>query len=331
MKKMFSLGLVLVCFTSLFGLVSCKNNDLLEIAIVQYVTADALDNAREGIIEGLKENGFVDGENIKITVHNPQADASTLAQMAEIAVRKSDLIFAIATPVAQALKAEAESQGSDVPIIFTAVTDPLAAGLVDSNEVPGGNVTGTNDMNPVAEQVALMMEFATAQSTPKKLGVIYTASEKNSEVQVGLVRAAAEKLGIEVVTQTITSVNDIQTMTRALINSGVDTIYLPTDNAVSSAVTSVTNETNSAGIRTICGEEGMVFGGGTVTLGINYFNLGKITGKMASNVLNGASTADMAVQSLTVFRLVINKKVADESGIVIPQSLLDKADQIITE
>ena len=127
----------------------------------------------------------------------------------------------------------------------------------------------------------------------------------------------------------ITSINDIKTMTQSLVSKGVDAVYLPTDNNIASAITTVTEVTNAAGIPTICGEEGMVSGGGIITLGINYFELGKITGQMAADVLNGAETSTMAVKSLTEFTLVINKKVAEEAGISIPEALIAKADKVI--
>ena len=150
MKKLFkNLLTILLVFVSIFTLASCDQDDKKTITIIQFVTADALDDACEGVIDKLAEAGFVDGENVNIIIQNPQGDASTLSLMAQTAVRDSDLIVAIATPVAIAVKAECEKQLSSVPVLFTAVTDPVSSGLVASNELPGGNITGTNDMNPV--------------------------------------------------------------------------------------------------------------------------------------------------------------------------------------
>lgn len=324
-KKVISLCLVIL---GLFIVASCDKDDKKTITIIQYVSANALDDAREGVIEALAEAGFVDGENVEIIVQNPQADSATLTMMAESAVRKSDLIVCIATPVAIAVKAECELQGSNVPVLFTAVTDPVASGLVASNEAPGANITGTNDMNPVKEQIELLKEL---NPSAKKIGVIYTSSEPNSVIQVNIAKEVAEKNGLEVVEQTITTINDIQTMVSSLTRSGVDAIYLPTDNNIASAIATVTDITNEAGIPTICGEEGMITGGGTITLGINYKNLGKITGEMAAEVLNGASVASMSVQGLTNFTLVINKKAAEKANITIPEALLAKADRVVEE
>lgn len=322
-KKVVSLCLVILC---LGLLVACQKDEKKQVTIIQFVSASALDDACAGVIEALENAGFVDGENIEITIQNPQGDTSSLSLMAQNAVRKSDLIVAIATPTAIAVQNECKKQNKDVPVLFTAVTDPVASNLVATSDAPGANITGTNDMNPVKEQVELLKELNPGAS---KLGVIYTASEPNSAIQVALVKEACAKIGIEVVEQTVTSINDIKTMTQSLVSKGVDAVYLPTDNNIASAITTVTEVTNAAGIPTICGEEGMISGGGIITLGINYFELGKITGQMAAEVLNGAETSTMAVKSLTEFTLVINKKEAEEAGITLPDALLAKADKVI--
>lgn len=322
LKNLFSLCLVLFCC---FMIVSCKKKTKV-ITIIQYASANALEDAKNGVIEALNNAGFIDGDNVEIVVQNPQGDANTLALIAQNAVRKSDLIVAIATPAALAVKNECEKQGSDVPVLFTAVTDPVASGLVASNEKPESNITGTNDMNPVSEQIALLKEL---NPNATKLGIIYTSSEPNSVIQVNLAIEKAKSIGIETVVQTVTSLNDIKTMMMALANSGVDAIYLPTDNNISSAITTATEVANENKIPTICGEEGMITGGGTITLGINYKNLGIITGQMGVEILNGKSVSDIPVQGLTNFTLVINKKEADDANIIIPEALLAKADRVI--
>lgn len=322
LRKLFNLCLALFCC---FMIASCKKKTKV-ITIIQYASANALEDAKNGVIEALNNAGFIDGDNVEIVVQNPQGDANTLALIAQNAVRKSDLIVAIATPAALAVKNECEKQGSDVPVVFTAVTDPVASGLVSSNEKPESNITGTNDMNPVSEQIALLKEL---NPNATKLGIIYTSSEPNSVIQVNLAIEKAKSMGIETVVQTVTSLNDIKTMMTALANSGVDAIYLPTDNNISSAITTATEVANEYKIPTICGEEGMITGGGTITLGINYKNLGIITGQMGVEILNGKSVSDIPVQGLTNFTLVINKKGADDANIIIPEALLAKADRVI--
>ena len=158
MMKFKRLLLVLGLLLSVFGLASCEKSGI-QIGILQYATAGALDQAREGFIAGLEEHGYVDGDNIKIRVLNPYGNSNDNVNMAKSLVRSSDLILAIATPSATAVKVEADEQNIKTPILFTAVTDPVSAGLINSNEKPGGNITGTNDMNPINEQIELAREL----------------------------------------------------------------------------------------------------------------------------------------------------------------------------
>lgn len=323
-KRLFSLVFIMVMMLIMVG---CKKVEF-RIGIVQYVSAGALDSAREGIEEALKEGGFVNGKNVKITVYNPQAKSEDLATMAEQAIQDNDLVFAIATPVALVLKAEAEKQGSDIPILFTAVTDPVASGIIASATKPGGNISGTSDMNPVADQIALAKELGI---TVNKVGIVFTSSESNSLIQANLADAKCKELGFTLVQRQISTVNDLQSAVTDLVeNEKVDVMYIPTDNIVADNMNTVATICNNNKVITICGEEGLVSDGGIVTLGINYKELGKLTGEMAVKVLNGeAKVGDLAVATLTKFELVINKKVATEAGIVIPEALLAKANRVI--
>ena len=323
-KRLFSLVFIMVMMLIMVG---CKKVEF-RIGIVQYVSAGALDNAREGIEEALKEGGFVNGKNVKITVYNPQAKSEDLATMAEQAIQDNDLVFAIATPVALVLKAEAEKQGSDIPILFTAVTDPVASGIIASATKPGGNISGTSDMNPVADQIALAKELGI---TVNKVGIVFTSSESNSLIQANLADAKCKELGFSLVQRQISTVNDLQSAVTDLVeNEKVDVMYIPTDNIVADNMNTVATICNNNKVITICGEEGLVSDGGIVTLGINYKELGKLTGEMAVKVLNGeAKVGDLAVATLTKFELVINKKVATEAGITLPEALLAKANRVI--
>ena len=323
-KRLFSLVFIMVMMLIMVG---CKKVEF-RIGIVQYVSAGALDSAREGIEEALKEGGFVNGKNVKITVYNPQAKSEDLATMAEQAIQDNDLVFAIATPVALVLKAEAEKQGSDIPILFTAVTDPVASGIIASATKPGGNISGTSDMNPVADQIALAKELGI---TVNKVGIVFTSSESNSLIQANLADAKCKELGFTLVQRQISTVNDLQSAVTDLVeNEKVDVMYIPTDNIVADNMNTVATICNNNKVITICGEEGLVSDGGIVTLGINYKELGKLTGEMAVKVLKGeAKVGDLAVATLTKFELVINKKVATEAGITLPEALLAKANRVI--
>ena len=323
-KRLFSLLFVMIMMLIMVG---CKKVEF-RIGIVQYVSAGALDSAREGIEEALKEGGFVNGKNVKITVYNPQAKQEDLATMAEQAIQDNDLVFAIATPVALVLKAEAEKQGSDIPILFTAVTDPVASGIIASATKPGGNISGTSDMNPVADQIALAKELGI---TVNKVGIVFTSSESNSLIQANLADAKCKELGFTLVQRQISTVNDLQSAVTDLVeNEKVDVMYIPTDNIVADNMNTVATICNNNKVITICGEEGLVNAGGIVTLGINYKELGKLTGEMAVKVLKGeAKVGDLAVATLTKFELVINKAKATEAGITLPEALLAKANRVI--
>ena len=323
-KRLFSLVFVMIMMLIMVG---CKKVEF-RIGIVQYVSAGALDSAREGIEEALKEGGFVNGKNVKITVYNPQAKQEDLATMAEQAIQDNDLVFAIATPVALVLKAEAEKQGSDIPILFTAVTDPVASGIIANANKPGGNISGTSDMNPVADQIALAKELGI---TVNKVGIVFTSSESNSLIQANLADAKCKELGFTLVQRQISTVNDLQSAVTDLVeNEKVDVMYIPTDNIVADNMNTVATICNNNKVITICGEEGLVNAGGIVTLGINYKELGKLTGQMAVKVLKGeAKVGDLSVATLTKFELVINKAKATEAGISLPEALLAKANRVI--
>lgn len=298
----------------------------IKIGILQYTEHEALDEAKRGFIDGLAEAGFVDGENITILEENPHANANTMSLQAKKLVRKSDLILAIATQAANAVVNEAKKQKKDTPILFTAVTDPVDAKLIASPEKPGGNVTGTNDMNPIAEQISLVKELLPGA---KKLGILYTASENNSAVQANIAKEEAEKIDLEVTVKTIEGVNDLQQVAGQLA-SGVDALYIPTDNTIAGAMGIVKDVLREKKIPAIVGEPNIVAAGGSITFGINYYRLGKQTAEMAVKILrDNVNPKDIPSTGLSEFDLVINKKELDEIGIVIPQSLLDRADRII--
>ncbi len=329
MKKLKKLLVLVVVVLFGLSLASCGNSGLTKVGILKYVSAAALDEAEAGIIKALADAGYVDGENIEIIRQNPEANASTLTNAVISLVNECDIIFAIATPAAQAVKAEIENQGKETPLIFTAVTDPVSAGLVESVENKTGFVTGTNDMNPVADQVALIKDV---NANVKKMGIVYSSNEVNSKIQSDLAVAKAKELGIETFIQTINSVNDITNAVNALISDGIEAIYLPTDNVIASAVSAVTNITDDHGIITICGEEGMTKDGGLLSFSINYKALGIITGEMGVRILKGeAKPNEIPVGGLAAedLSLVVNKKAAAAANITLPESLLNDADVVV--
>ena len=283
------------------------------IGIVQIIEHAALDAAREGFIQALADNGLVEGENVTYDVQNAQGDQSTLSTIGDRFVSANvDMILAIATPSAQTMA----SKTTTIPILGTAVTDYEVAKLVNSNEVPGGNVSGTSDMNPIADQIALIFELYPDAAT---IGCIYNSGEDNSVLQAGIAKAAIEAAGKSYVEVTVTSTNDVQQAMQSLVTQ-CDAIYIPTDNTVASAMPIVSEVANTAMIPVICGESNMVAAGGLATLGINYYDLGYQTGLMALKVLlEGADVSTMPIEFATGFDAAFNAETAAAIGLTIPE------------
>lgn len=293
---------------------SSTSKEKVSIGIIQIVEHPALDSAREGFLETLKENGYEEGKNLTVDYQNAQNDQSILQSIAQkFASSKLDLVLAIATPSAQAMASATE----DIPILITAVTDPVAAKLVDSLEKPGANVTGTTDMNPIKEQFELLKKIV---PQAKKVGVIYNAGEVNSEVQVSMAKDIAKNLGLELVEATVTTSADVLQASQSLVGN-VDAIYVPTDNMVVSAAQSVVQVANENKIPLISGESSVVDKGGLATIGINYKNLGKQTGEMALKVLKGSKPQDMPVESQKQFDTVFNKETLTLLELKVPDDL----------
>jgi putative ABC transport system substrate-binding protein len=293
------------------------------IGISQFVEHPALDSAREGFIQGLAEAGFAE-EDIEFIEQNAQADFATAQSIAQqFRSNNLDLILAIATPNAQA----AANVITGTPVLFTAVTDPVEAGIVDSMEKPGGNLTGTTDMNPVAQQIELIMEFI---PEIKDLGVLYNPGEVNSVVQVDIVKEATEAMGINLHEATVSNSSEVSLAASSLVGD-VDAVYVPTDNIIVSALPSVLQITNQNKIPVFASENGQVRQGAIATLGIDYKLLGIQTGKMAARVLGGADPAEMPVESSEELKLYLNKKAADNLDLEVPTAVLERANVIYDE
>ena len=297
-----------------------------KIGVVQLVQHGALDQANQGMIDGLKDNGFEEGKNLEIDQQNAQNDQSNLQSISQQFVSNEvDLILAIATPAAQVMASATE----DIPIVGTAITSYVDAGLVESDEAPGTNVTGTSDMNPVEAQINLLLQLV---PDAKTVGTIYTASEKNSEVQVDILKSVCEAKGLTVEERTISSVNDIQQAAQSLVDE-VDVLWLPTDNNVASAMPQVVGVTDEAGIATICGEESMVRAGGTATYGFSYYKLGYNAGVMAAQILKGESVpAEMPIGYMPEEDCVaiVNTDALAALNLEAPAELMENATQVTT-
>jgi putative ABC transport system substrate-binding protein len=295
---------------------------MIKIGISQLVEHPALDSAREGFIEALKEAGYEDGKNIKIDFQNAQNDITNAQTIARKFVdEKVDMILAIATPAAQA----AANVTKDIPILITAVTDPVSAGLAESLEKPGGNVTGTTDMNPVAEQIKLIKDLV---PNAKKVGILYNAGEINSKVQVDIAKQAAAEYGLTIIEATVSNSNEVSQATQSLMGR-VDAIYVPTDNTIVSSIGAVIKVANDHKIPVIGSERGQVEAGAIATKGIDYKELGKQTGRIAVEIIKGKKPQDIPIEGAKVVTLIINQKAAETIGLTIPKDILDNADEVI--
>ncbi len=289
------------------------------IGIIQLVEHTSLDLAREGFIDGLAEAGYVDGQNISIDYKNAQGDVPNCTTIAgQFANNNKDLVLAIATQAAQAMA----SKTKEIPILVTAVTNPADSGLVESNEAPGNNVTGTSDLTPVREQMELLTQLC---PDAKKVALLYSSSEANSEFQINMAKEEAAKYGIETVDATVSEASEIQTVVQSLIGN-VDAIYTPTDNTIASNMPLVAQIATENKIPLFVGENNSVENGGLATYSLDYYELGKQTAQQAVRILeNGEDPATMPIEYQSNNKLYINFELAAKIGVEIPAELAEKA------
>ena len=304
---------------SLAGLLllgGCSNNkkadndsDVKHVGVLQVVQHPSLDKVYKGFKKGLKEEGYVEGKNLKIDYQNAQNNQDNLKSMSEKLVNeKSDLMLGIATPAAQSLA----NTSQDIPIVVTAVTDLKAAKLVKSDTKPGKNVTGTTDMVSIERQIKLLLSIVPKAKT---VGIMYNAGESNSKIQADLATAVLKKAGVKVLIKTANSTNDVQQVTETLA-SKVDGIFVPTDNTFDSAADVVGKAVKEKKVPLVASSVDQVKTGGLASIGIDYELLGEQTGKMAAKILAGkAKPADMPVEKAHDMKLVVNKKMAKALGI----------------
>lgn len=325
MKKMIGfIAILTLLLTYSFFSYSAENseeagNDLPVIGILQLTSHPALDLIKEGIVDALNEAGYVDGKTMILDFQNAQGDQSNLNSMSTRFVsRDADVMVGIATAAAQALA----NASSEIPIVLGAITDPQASNLVESNEHPGGNITGVSDATPIEEQMALIQEIL---PEAKKIGVIYSSSEDNSIVQGKEGAEVAGKLGYETITMTVSSTNDINQVGAALA-SQVDAIWVPTDNTIASAMNTLIQATDAEGIPVFPAVETMIEQGGLATVGLNQYELGKLTGEMTAAILDGEMVpAETPIQYLEQGDIFINPEKAEQLGISIPKQVTEQA------
>ncbi len=306
---------------------SSEGEEMYTIGISQFAEHGSLDNCREGFIQGLEEEGLVEGENLEIKVNNADSDTGTAAQIADtFAADKVDLICAIATPSAQA--AYNSARNTDIPVVYTAVTNPEEAQLADDEGMPVGAVTGTSDQLPVEAQLAMIREIL---PDAKTIGILYTTSEANSAYSITQYEKYAEEYGFTLETAGVTNTSEVSMAAASLLDK-VDCLTNLTDNTVVSALPTVLDQANEKNIPVFGSEIEQVKRGCLAAEGLDYVNLGIETGKMAAQILKGEAKAeDMKYELLTDSSLYINQAVADNLGITIPDDMTERAEETFTE
>lgn len=301
------------------------------IGISQFAEHGSLDNCREGFLAGLAEEGIVEGENLTVLFDNSQADMGTASTIADNFVsQKVDLICAIATP--SAMSAYNSCMKTEIPVIYTAVSNPVAAGLANDDGTSVGNVTGTSDALPVTNQLEMIREIL---PEAEKIGILYTTSETNSESTIAEYKKYAADYGFEIVDSGINTIADVP-MAAADLSSRVDCITNLTDNTVVSALQTVLDAADKEGIPVFGSEVEQVKNGCVASMGLEYYELGKQTGTMAAKVLKGeAKASELDYEVITEASLYVNTAAADKAGLVLDEEFVngayEKFDEIIVE
>lgn len=297
---------------------SPNTGEAFKIGILQTTSHPALDDITAGTIEGLKENGYSEGENTTVNFQNGQGDQNLMNTMAQTLVDEgADLLVGIGTPASQALA----NATSDIPIILAAVSDPVGAGLVESEEAPGGNITGVKDQSPVKAQLELMLELL---PETKDIALFYSSGEDNARAEGLRAEQAAEELGLTTVTYTASGTNEIQQLVAKMAQE-VDAIYMPTDNTIASAFDTVVSEATRYETPLIPTVDTMVAQGGLATVGINQKQLGFESGRMGAEVLDGREISTFPVFVLNEGEALVNLEQAERLGLTLPEAAVEEA------
>ena len=302
-------GILLTSLISLHQLKADKKKDVFRIGISQFITHQSLDATREGFVDELAKQGYVEGKNIEIDLQNAQGEQRNLKTISQQLAESSDVVLAIATPSAQSLANTTQT----TPVIFSAVTDPVSTKLVESREHPGGNVTGTSDQSSdaISTQINLIKKVLPKAKT---IGILYTQSEPNSVVQKDEAKRLLEEKGFTVVEKTILDSNNVKAAAESLM-AEVDMVFVPTDNIISSTMETVKQVSIKHKVPVFGGSTEMIAVGGLYNYGTNYEELGRQTARMLIRVLKGEKPENIAVELPEKLELHTNQEMADALGI----------------
>ena len=302
-------GILLTSLISLHQLKADKKKDVFRIGISQFITHQSLDATREGFVDELAKQGYVEGKNIEIDLQNAQGEQRNLKTISQQLAESSDVVLAIATPSAQSLANTTQK----TPVVFSAVTDPVSAKLVESREHPGGNVTGTSDQSSdaISTQINLIKKVLPKAKT---IGILYTQSEPNSVVQKDEAKRLLEEKGFSVVEKTILDSNNVKAAAESLM-AEVDMVFVPTDNIISSTMETVKQVSIKHKVPVFGGSTEMIAVGGLYNYGTNYEELGRQTARMLVRILKGEKPENIAVELPEKLELHTNQEMADALGI----------------
>lgn len=324
--KIILIAMIIVMLLT-FGILSgCTKSKVTTLGISQIVDHPALNACRQGAIDKLAELGYVEGEDFVIDYQDSQGDpavGSTIAQ--KFVSDKVDVILAISTPSAQAAYGAALEVG--IPVVFSAVTDPVIAEIADKDGSPLENITGTSDEMPMDASFDLIKAIFPEAT---KVGILHNTSEVNSDVQLEQAREIAAANGMEVIDIGITSTNEIATALDTILPK-VDVMLTLTDNMVVSAMPLMVERTIEANVPMFGSEDSQVLRGALASVGLDYYKLGLQTGAMIAKILDGTPAQDIPIERLKEFKLTINTEVAEQLGVTIPEDLLEKAEKVTTE
>ena len=296
--------------------------DTRTVAITQIVEHPALDAAYQGVKDELAEQGFKEGENLKVLHESAQGNTGIATQIARKFVGESpDVIVAIATPSAQTVAAAAR----DIPVVFSAVTDPVGAKLVKSLEAPGANITGVSDMLPIDRHLDMVQRVV---PDAKTIGTVYNPGEANAVSLVNLLEERLAARGLTLVKAAATKTSEVLGASRSLVGK-VDAIYLTTDNTVVSAAEAVISVGERADIPVFAADTATVSRGAVAALGFDYYNHGRQTGAMVARILNGANPAEMPVETMDTLDLFVNPAAAERMGITLSDELIQEAKEVV--
>ncbi|MDO8142198.1 MAG: ABC transporter substrate-binding protein [Candidatus Brocadiales bacterium] len=325
MKKEFINIFALMCIILLtIAGSSCTNpkdnkNKIFTVGITQIATNPGIDAIRQGFLEEMKKLGYEEGVNINYYQTNANGDMAVAQSIAQKYVSdKCDLIFPITTPSSQACAKAIK--GTDIPLVFGAVTDPVAAGLVDSLESPGGNISGTSDKWPVAEQFGLLLQLV---PNVKKIGVIYNPGETNSEANIKEVEKVCYTRNLALVKVPVSNTNEVYAAAQSLVGR-CDAFYIPADNTVITAMEAVVKVSEQNKIPLLPGVSSNIKQGGFGTIGPDYYDIGVESAKIADKVLKGKKAGDIPVATAKRFEYFFNKRSAEATGVNIPSELFEQ-------